>query len=68
MKRRSIAILLVLVVSMVPLYYFNRWLQVVMRPRENVGRLFIFLFANFVAIVAYTVLVIGLIAKIFPLR
>ncbi|HLI93442.1 MAG TPA: hypothetical protein VKU83_07525 [Puia sp.] len=68
MKERSIAILLVLLVSMVPLFYFNRWLQRVMHPRENVSRLFIFLLANFVLIVAYTVLVVGVIAKIFPLR
>jgi len=68
MRTRSLVILLVLAVSMVPLYFFNRWLQKVMRPRENVGRLFLFLFVNFVVIIAYTILVVGMIARIFPLR
>ena len=68
MKKRSLLILLILVVSMVPVFYCNRWLQHVMRPRENIGRLFLFLFANFVLIVAYTILMVGLIARIFPIR
>ena len=68
MKLRALLILLVLVVAMVPMYFLNRWLQVVMKPRESVGRLFLFILANFVLIVVYTVLVVGLIIRIFPVR
>ncbi len=65
MKLRSLLILLVLILSMVPVYYLNRWLQRVMRPRENAGRFFLFLFANFVLIIVYTVLVVGVTVRLF---
>jgi hypothetical protein len=68
MKVRALLILLVLVATMVPLYYLNRWMKRVIRPRENAGRLFIFLIANFVMIVVYTMLVVGMIVRIFPPR
>ena len=59
-------ILLLLLLSLLPMYYVNRWLQRVMRPRDSAGRLFLFMFANFVLIVAYTVFLVGLIVRIFP--
>jgi len=65
MKLRSILILLFLVAATVPLYYINRWLQRVMRPREAAGRLFLFIFANFLLIVVYSVLVVGLVVRLF---
>ena len=68
MKGRSLLILLLLVLALVPMYYLNRWLQVVVRPRDNAGRFFLFLFANFVLILFYTVLLVGLIVRIFPVR
>jgi hypothetical protein len=68
MKIRALVILLVLMVAIVPVYYLNRWMTVVMKPRESVGRLFLFILANFVLIVVYTVLVVGLIIRIFPVR
>ena len=67
MKVRSLLILLVLVAAMVPVYYLNRWMRHVIRPRENAGRLFLFLIANFVLIIVYTVLVVGLVVRLFPL-
>lgn len=68
MKGRSLLILLLLLLALVPMYYLNRWLQLVMRPRENAGRFFLFLFANFVIILFYTVFLVGLIVRIFPVR
>lgn len=68
MRGRGLLILLLLVLSMVPLYYINRWLQKVMKPKENAGRFFLFVFANFVLVVVYVVLVVGLIVRIFPVR
>ena len=65
MRLRALLILLVLILAMVPAYYLNRWLQRVMRPRENAGRFFLFLFANFVLIVVYTVLVVGVVVRLF---
>jgi len=68
MKGRNLVILLVLVLSMIPLFYFNKWLQRLMQPKENAGRFFLFIFANFVLIIIYVLLVVGMIVRIFPLR
>ena len=65
MRRHSLLILLVLILSILPVYYFIRWLQRVIQPRENAGRFFLFLFANFVLIIIYTVLVVGLAVRLF---
>jgi hypothetical protein len=46
-------------------YYLNRWLQRELRPRENAGRFFLFLIANFVLIIIYTVLVVGVVVRLF---
>ncbi len=50
---------------MVPVYYLNRWLQRVVRPRENAGRFFLFLLTNFVLVIVYTVLVVGIVVRMF---
>jgi hypothetical protein len=68
MKLRALLILLAVSAAMVPLYYLNRWMKRVLRPRENAGRLFVFLIANFVLIIVYTMLVVGMIVRIFPIR
>ncbi|MBS1664708.1 MAG: hypothetical protein JST68_26925 [Bacteroidetes bacterium] len=65
MKLRSILIIVSLALAMVPFYYINRWLQEVIRPRDSAGRFFLFLFANFLGIVVYTVLVVGLAVRLF---
>lgn len=61
-------ILLILVAAMVPVYYLNRLLNRVMRPRDSAGRFFLFLFANFVLVIVYVLFVVGLIVEIFPVR
>jgi hypothetical protein len=68
MRMRALLILLVLALAMIPLFYLHRWLKHVMKPREDGGRLFLFLLANFVMIIVYTMLVVGMIVRIFPLR
>lgn len=68
MKGRSLLILLLLLLALVPIFYLNRWLQQVVRPRENAGRFFLFLLANFVLIIVYTLFLVGLVVRIFPVR
>lgn len=68
MKGRSLLILLALLLAMVPMYYLNRWMRAVIKPREGAGRLFLFILVSFVLIIVYTVLVVGLIVRIFPPR
>ncbi len=66
MKLRPLLLLLVIVLALVPVYYLNRWIQRVVRPRESAVRFFLFLFVNFLLIIVYTVLVAGLVLRIFP--
>ena len=64
MKGRSLIIALILLASLVPAYYFNKYLQRVLRPRESAGRFFLFLLANFVFIVVYTIMLVGVMVRI----
>lgn len=66
MKLRAQIILLVLLLSLVPAYYFSRYLQRVLRPRESAGRLFLFMLANLVFAIVYMVFLVGMIIRIFP--
>ena len=66
MKLRSLLILLVIALALIPVYYFNRWLQRVLQPKESAGRFFLFLFVNFLMIVVYTVLVVGVVVRVIP--
>jgi hypothetical protein len=65
MKLRALLILLALIGAMIPAFYLNRWLLKMVRPRENAGRFFLYLFANFVLIIVYTVLVVGVVVRLF---
>jgi len=68
MKRRALLIWLIIVVALVPLYYINRYLNKTIRPREAPSRFFLFIFANFLLVVVYTMSVIALIVKLFPVK
>ncbi len=65
MRIRSLLILLVIVIALVPFYYINRWLQRVIRPREAADRFFLFIFANFLLVVVYSVTIVGLVVRLF---
>jgi hypothetical protein len=65
-KFRSLLILLIIALALIPVYYFNRWLQRVLRPKDSASRFFLFLFVNFLMIVVYTVLMVGVVLRVFP--
>jgi len=65
-KFRSLLILLIIALALIPVYYFNRWLQRVLRPKDSAGRFFLFLFVNFLMIVVYTVLMVVVVLRVFP--
>jgi hypothetical protein len=58
--------LLIIALALIPVYYFNRWLQRVFRPKDSAGRFFLFLFVNFLMIVVYTVLMVGVVVRVIP--
>jgi hypothetical protein len=65
-KFRSLLILLIIALALIPVYYFNQWLHRILRPKDSAGRFFLFLFVNFLMIVVYTVLLVGLVLRVFP--
>jgi hypothetical protein len=68
MKGRTLLIYLIIILALVPIYYINRVLKRVIRPRETAGRFFLFLFANFLLVVVYTMTVVAVVVKVFPAR
>jgi hypothetical protein len=57
---------LIIVLALIPAYYFNRWLQGALRPKDSAGRFFLFLFVNFLMVVVYTVLIVGIVVRVIP--
>ena len=39
-----------------------------MQPRQSAARLFLFLLTNFVLVLVYTMFIVGLIVKLFPIN
>jgi uncharacterized membrane protein YidH (DUF202 family) len=66
MKLKTLAILFIILVSLIPVYLFNRYLQKKVQPRKSLGRLFLYLFLGFVLVFVYTFLVVLIIKKLFP--
>jgi hypothetical protein len=67
-KLRNLAILVLLAVSLIPIYFLYRYMMRSIRPRQSAARLFIFLLANFLMVLVYTMLLVALVAKLFPLH
>lgn len=64
-KLRSILVLLVIIVSLIPVYLVNRYLQKIIRPRQSMGRLLLYVLCAFLIIFIYTTLVVLLVKKLF---
>jgi hypothetical protein len=66
MRVRSLLILLIIVVSLIPAWLFNRYMQRVIQPRRSFAQLLLYLLVIFVFVAGYTFLLVWLITKIFP--
>ena len=65
MKFKAIVILFIILVSLFPVYLVNKYLQKIIKPRNSLGRLFLYLLTGFALIFGYTFLVVLVIKKIF---
>lgn len=68
MKKRALLIFLIILLALVPIFYINRVLKRAIRPKETAGRFFLFMFANFLLVVVYTMTVVALVVRLFPAR
>ena len=66
MKWKSLVILLIIIVSLIPAYLLNKYLQKVIRPRDSFARFFLYMLSGFALVFTYTFLIVYLIKKLFP--
>ncbi|TMI73248.1 MAG: hypothetical protein E6H09_07550 [Bacteroidetes bacterium] len=64
-KLKSIVVIVIILVSLIPLYWINAYLQKKMKPRQSFGRLFSFLLLALFLMFAYTFLIVTIIRKLF---
>jgi uncharacterized membrane protein YidH (DUF202 family) len=65
-KLKAFTILIIILASLIPVYLFNKYLQKIIRPRESVGRLVLYLFCGFALVFGYTFLIVLVVKLIFP--
>jgi hypothetical protein len=66
MKWKAIIIILIILVSLFPVYLINKYLQRIIKPRNSLGQLFLYLLSGLVLIFGYTFLLVLIIKKLFP--
>jgi len=67
-KLKALLILFIIALALIPIYYINRVLKRTIQPRESAGRFFLFIFANFLLVVVYTMTVVAIVVRLFPTK
>ncbi len=67
-KLRSVIILIIIVISLIPVYLLNKYLQKTIRPKASLGRLFLYILSGFALVFVYTFLVVFLVKKLFRVQ
>ena len=66
MRLKAVAILLIIILSLLPMFMLYKYLQRVMRPRESMSRFLLWLLTNFILIFLYTFSIVFAIRLLFP--
>jgi len=66
MRLKAIAILLLMFLSLLPVYMLYKYLEKIMRPRESLQRFFFWLVTVLAMVFVYTFLVVFIIKLLFP--
>lgn len=66
MKLQRLLILVIILLSLIPAWYINGWLQKVIQPRRSFGHFLLYLLASLVLVFVYTFLVVTIISWVFP--
>lgn len=66
MKWKAIAILFIILFSLIPAFSLNQWLQKKIRPKESLGRLFLYLFSGMLTVFVFVLVLVLLIRVVFP--
>jgi len=65
MKFKLIAIILLILIALIPVYKVDKYLKRIVKPRRSGLRLLIYMFLGFVMIFIYTFLLVFVIKRIF---
>ncbi len=68
MKLRLLGILLLLFLLLIPAHALTRYGKKLIRPRESFLRFILYLIACLILVLLYTLLLVGIVVKLFPLR
>lgn len=66
MKGFPLLVFGLLLLSLVPAYYLNRWLLALLRPRESFWRLLLYFATSLLLVFGYTFAVVSLILRLLP--
>lgn len=66
MRLKALFILFLVLISLVPVYFVNKYLQKITRPKESFGRLFLYFFTGLILAFGYTFLLVLMIKWLFP--
>ena len=66
MKWKAVIILLIIIVSLIPVYSINKYLQKILQPRKSLARLLLYLLSGMLLVFLYTLLLVLVIKGIFP--
>jgi hypothetical protein len=65
---QKILILLLILVSLIPVFFINKWLQALVIPRKSFARLILYFLVILELVFIYTYLLVIVIANLFPLQ
>ena len=63
---QRLLVLLLILISLIPVYYINVWLQRLVRPRKSFAQLLLYILTCFALVFVYTFLLVFLILRLFP--
>ncbi len=66
MKQPSSVLFIVTLISVIPAYYLNRYLQKIIQPRQSFARLMVYLLSGLALVFIYTFLIVKVILWLFP--
>jgi len=62
---KEIIIFLFILISLIPFFYINKWLQHLVVPGKSLARLVLYFLVMFEMIIVYTFLLVLIISKLF---
>jgi hypothetical protein len=65
-KIQKLLIIFILILSLIPAFYLNRWLQARIQPRQSLPRLFFYILSCFALVFVYSFILVSVISMLFP--